>query len=308
LDYPLHFSAHGKFLITGEYAVLDGIPGLAVPLKLDQRLSVELTNDNVIRWQSYNDKGERWIDIETSHEELILKRGKDMQSPIAKRLAMVLCTARDLCADFSFPQGFRAKTELDFDQYAGMGTSSTLVSLVSQWVGCDPFKLQFACFGGSGYDVACARVNHPIIYHYNDGQPIVQKRFFDPLFEESLFCVYLNRKQNSRESIAQFDKSKLTDDLRAELRAMPDHLISASLDKRKFCILLERHEQIISKLIGMAPIKQELFPDFPGTIKSLGGWGGDFVLVVADQKEKSYFIEKGYTIIYDWGQIVHTGE
>ncbi len=302
------YSAHGKFLITGEYAVLDNVPALAVPLKLDQRLTIEPRQDGMISWKSYNNQNELWIDIQTNYRDLFELKGTHLQNPIAKRLAMVLHTAAELNPKFQFPNGFSAETHLDFNQYYGMGTSSTLVSLVSQWIGCDPFKLQFKCFGGSGYDVACARVTHPIIYQYNDGQPLVKQRYFDPLFEDELFFVYLNHKQNSRESIAQFDKSKLTASLREELSAMPDELITAGLDRIKFCSILDRHEEIISGLIGLEPVKKKLFQDFQGSVKSLGGWGGDFILAVGGREERAYFKKKGYRTIYNWKDIVYTGE
>ena len=36
----------------------------------------------------------------------------------------------------------------------------------------------------------------------------------------------------------------------------------------------------MSELLDTKTIKELLFPDFSGTIKSLGAWGGDFVLVL----------------------------
>ncbi|MEM0993828.1 MAG: GHMP kinase, partial [Bacteroidota bacterium] len=37
---PTSYYAHGKLLLTGEYAVLDGAVALAVPSKLGQRLDI----------------------------------------------------------------------------------------------------------------------------------------------------------------------------------------------------------------------------------------------------------------------------
>ncbi len=42
--------------------------------------------------------------------------------------------------------------------------------------------------------------------------------------------------------------------------------------------LLILHEKLISKAIGISPIQERLFSDYKGVIKSLGAWGGDFVL------------------------------
>ncbi|MGB3590509.1 MAG: GYDIA family GHMP kinase [Nonlabens sp.] len=308
LEQIKRFKAHGKFLITGEYAVLDNVPALAVPLKLDQRLIITTTNSGIITWRSFNSDQEVWIDIKTTYEELIVKRAVNLTDPIAKRLSMVLLAAADLNPNFQFPRSFDAITELDFNQYYGMGTSSTLVSLVAQWVSCDPFKLQFKCFGGSGYDVACARISHPIIYIYNNGQPLIKQRFFDPIFEEELFFVYLNQKQNSRESIAKFDRTKLTEEVRKELAAMPDEFIRAGMNRDNFEKLIARHEMIIGDLIGLEPVKNRLFPDYKGAVKSLGGWGGDFVMATGTVQDQFYFRNKGYATIYNWKDIVITGD
>ena len=50
-------------------------------------------------------------------------------------------------------------------------------------------------------------------------------------------------------------------------------------DYKMFNELISSHEQIISKLISKQTIKKELFNDFQGEIKSLGAWGGDFIMV-----------------------------
>ena len=34
--------------------------------------------------------------------------------------------------------------------------------------------------------------------------------------------------------------------------------------------------------------------DFNGTIKSLGAWGGDFILVISKENPSDYFVSKGY--------------
>ena len=46
----------------------------------------------------------------------------------------------------------------------------------------------------------------------------------------------------------------------------------------------------------MKPVKEELFGDFPGAIKSLGGWGGDFIMALdlelGRQNIRDYFFTK----------------
>ena len=64
-----------------------------------------------------------------------------------------------------------------------------------------------------------------------------------------------------------------------------------------FETLIFRHEEILSKLINLPTIKSTIFSDYSGAIKSLGAWGGDFILVTGSPNDMNYFKEKGYQTI-----------
>ncbi len=55
-------------------------------------------------------------------------------------------------------------THLDFPRDWGLGSSSTLINNVAQWAQVDPFDLHFKVSNGSGYDIACANEDSPIVY------------------------------------------------------------------------------------------------------------------------------------------------
>jgi hypothetical protein len=57
-------------------------------------------------------------------------------------------------------------------------------------------------------------------------------------------------------------------------------------------------------LISKKPIKQELFKDFRGEIKSLGAWGGDFILVSGDKESPNYFKNLGFTTIIPFEEMI----
>jgi mevalonate kinase len=61
-------------------------------------------------------------------------------------------------------------------------------------------------FGGSGYDIACAQNNCPILYHLKRGN--VDKISFNPGFKENIYFVYLNKKQSSKTAIANYQNNK----------------------------------------------------------------------------------------------------
>ena len=90
-----------------------------------------------------------------------------------------------------------------------------------------------------------------------------------------------------------------------EVSEITKSLVSnASFDD--FCRLLREHENIISHCIGREPLQQH-FPDFEGTIKSLGAWGGDFFMAVTKwytEKVKRYFAEKGLSVVFGYDEMV----
>ena len=70
--------------------------------------------------------------------------------------------------------------------------------------------------------------------------------------------------------------------------------------------LIERHENMISKIINIDPIQKSTFSDYSkGIIKSLGSWGGDFILVSGEKEDLNYFRDKGYNTIYDLEDLVY---
>ena len=56
----------------------------------------------------------------------------------------------------------------------------------------------------------------------------------------------------------------------------------------------------------MDSIKNILFKDYQsGAIKSLGAWGGDFILVTGNKQNMKYFAEKGYNEIIPYKDLVY---
>ena len=68
--------------------------------------------------------------------------------------------------------------------------------------------------------------------------------------------------------------------------------------------LLTVHEATLSKALKIAPIKERLFSDYSGAIKSLGGWGGDFVLATGNEKTPGYFKARGFTTVVPYSDMV----
>jgi hypothetical protein len=84
--------------------------------------------------------------------------------------------------------------------------------------------------------------------------------------------------------------------------------MSREADPAIFFNLMHQHELIISGILGITPVKQQLFPDFQGEIKSLGAWGGDFIMAgsfLSPDAVRDYFKKKKLDVIFRWAEIVY---
>jgi len=301
------YRSNGKLLLTGEYVVLDGARALAIPTKYGQSLTVEPNTSNSIVWKSFNELENLWFEdefyIESTSNRLKLKAVN--YTEVSKRLIQILKSIHELNPEFlSSNQGYTITTHQDFNRLWGLGTSSTLINNLANWAQVDAYKLLEKTFSGSGYDIACAQNNTPITYQLNYRQkPTVEPIAFNPSFKSNLYFVYLNQKQNSRDGISAYKKNaKIDADIIDKINEITDAIISCK-SLSEFEKLIQLHEEIISTLIKQDTIKSRLFKDFEGSIKSLGAWGGDFVLVTSETDPTSYFSSKGFDVIMPYSEM-----
>ena len=305
------FYSNGKLLLTGEYLVLEGATALAVPTKFGQDLKVEKIKEPQLIWGSFTNTGDCWFEAVFELPKLRLVNAtfnSDSDGSadfIAETLQDILLETRKLNPEFlKSEQGFLVKTNLTFPRDWGLGTSSTLINNIAQWAKVDAFQLLWNSFSGSGYDIANAKHNTPILYQVNNQQPIVKKVDFTPSFSDQLFFVHLNKKQDSKAGIARFKEKR--EKINNEIQLVSE--ISKQLIQEQklleFEKLIQEHEKIISSIIELPTVKERLFPDYFGTLKSLGAWGGDFILATGNKDTSQYFIDKGYTTILSYSDMV----
>lgn len=299
--HPYH--SNGKLLLTGEYVVLDGALSLAVPTKFGQSLEVEAIDDPQIIWKSLDENGTVWYEDEFKIDEI--NTSLSASNDVSKRLVQILNAAKTLNPEFlNLHTGYKITTILDFPRHWGLGTSSTLINNLAQWAGVDAYQLLENTFGGSGYDIACAKNNQSITYQLVNGKPVVNQVDFNPSFKKHLYFVYLNQKQNSREGIKHYHANKGNSTvLITDLNRITKKMLSVE-NLEDFEVLLYSHENIISKITNQTTVKRLLFNDFEGAIKSLGAWGGDFVLVTSKSNPTNYFKEKGFDTVIPYADMV----
>ncbi|WP_397364682.1 GYDIA family GHMP kinase [Olleya sp. R77988] len=297
------FYSHGKLLISAEYVVLDGAKALAVPTVFGQHLTVDIIDQPKLIWTSLHKDKTVWFEDEFSLKQIASSITSD--NDIYDRLLQILKAAKQLNPKFLKDNtGFKVTTQLEFPKNWGLGTSSTLINNIAQWANVDPYKLLELTFGGSGYDIACAKNSTAINYQLVNGNPNVELVDFNPKFSEHLYFVHLNKKQNSRDGIAHYKANK--PDLNKtiiEINILTKQL--ANCDTLElFQNLIDEHETLIAKITNQKPVKETLFNDLNGSIKSLGAWGGDFVLVASKTNPIDYFKSKGFDTILKYDEMV----
>ena len=294
----MKFYSHGKLLLTGEYLVLDNAPAIALPTTKGQSLEVEISNQNS-KWESFDADGKCWFSFEFDLAHVITDQITP-KSELEQKIVNLLQEMYRMNANCFPSDNYYFTTHLGFDRNWGLGTSSTLVNNLAQFAKIDPYKLLSKTFGGSGYDIACAKANKPILYQNQNYQPIQIPK----VLQDNLYFVYLNQKQNSREAIANYrnlkrDKTEFIN----RLNSINQRLLAVKeIDDAQE--LLGEHEKMMSELLNQKTVKERLFPNFDGAVKSLGAWGGDFVAVLSHDDCFSYFQSKGYKTIFTYKELI----
>ena len=292
----MKFKSNGKLLITSEYLVMKGAMALAIPAKLDQELNVISTNSDFVNWKSFNKDNQIWYE-----EKFFLDKGTLIYHGEKNKMSDLIVRLFDYIHKFNKPEksiGNEFIWKINFNINWGLGSSSTLINNLSKWAKVNPYKLLFSVFNGSGYDIACCDKSNPIIFQKKDNYLSVSDTTFNPNFLDNLFLIFLNKKQDTQKSVQNFLE---TDQSHSEgINQINEivHEIENVKDITTFESLIERHEKIIANILQMPTIQNEKFPDYNnGVIKSLGSWGGDFVLATGDEKSVDYFEEKGFNTI-----------
>jgi mevalonate kinase len=327
-----HYQAYGKFLLTGEYLVLKGALALALPLNLGQSLEISLADTDTHRLHWIAQQPDKpWFSVLFDTETLEPISTDDTAK--AEKLASILKAIRQLKPKAFHGGDMRVRTHLDFNPEWGLGSSSTLIANLARWADVNPYELLKLTFGGSGYDLACATAEGPIYYQLTMSEPafrqaqrpsldspakvpepvetptpMVQPIDFNPPFAKHLFFVYQGQKQSSSKEIKAFLAKANPVDLQKDIEAISE--ISRAVPKceslDEFAMLMQCHERIISRCIGQEPV-QKRFPGFEGVLKSLGAWGGDFILAATEWTEnqvREYFKGKGLEVVFGYNDLV----
>ncbi len=296
------YYAKGKLLITGEYTVLDGALSLAIPTKFGQWLEVYTSPDpHQIEWKSYDYDQSLWFEC-VLDKNLEVLTTSDLQK--GQKLRDILQQVIHQNPSFkSEVLGKQIRTKLEFNRKWGLGSSSTLIHLLSQWAQINPYILLDNTFGGSGYDIACADADGPISYQISDLGRKIKPVTFALESTENIHFVYLGEKQFSDKEIAKYAQLEFNRALLAhQITTLTNQVISTT-GIIQLETLLSTHEDLLSQALGYSTIHHQRFKNISGTFKSLGAWGGDFVLFIGHKAELKQLTAMGYTTILSWTEM-----
>jgi len=285
----VNFTAHGKLLLTGEYAITQSALGIAMPTSFGQHLSLEsYDGPEHVLWEALDHKNRQWFTAGFDHEGQILHTSS---AAMADKLQGFLTPVR-LSKNWNTP--VRVQTKVDFPRLWGLGTSSTLCSLLSQWAEVDALSYR-GLHGGSGYDLACAQATGAISYALKDGKPEVDSVQL-PQAMESVVFVYRGAKQQTDSSLKLVGRKPFSTAQCEEISHLSEaFLIANSVDELED--IIEQHECLIASHLGLERAIEGPFKGIHGQVKSLGGWGGDFVMLTRFEENRQWLETNGFATI-----------
>ncbi len=299
------YHSNGKLLITGEYLVIDGAKALAIPTRLGQNLEIKQENGNQLHWISKDCYGNSWLEATFNVPSLEIIHSSDHEK--ATWLQLLLRNCQKFNPNFLTSNGWHVTSNLEFERNWGLGSSSTIINCIANWAKVDAFLLHFSVSNGSGYDIACAAADQACIYEVHNQKPTVEYFNYSPKFSEFIHFVHLNQKQNSFKQVSRYNDIKQEVDLPKcinEISNLTQQIVESN-HLSDFEDLILKHEFIISNILQQDTIKESVFQMYQGGIvKSLGAWGGDFVMVTGTDKDLEYFKNKGYNTILSYKEMV----
>ncbi len=315
----INYYSNGKFLLTAEYLILDGALALSIPLKFGQKLTINTGIKPGIEFKTYQYNKEIYSNCflinEESNKKFICEQTEEKHNSqteinrksteyILKTINALLELKPDLIDETT---KLEIKADLNFDIHWGLGSSSSLISDIAYWGDVDPYQLFKKVTNGSGYDIFAAREKSPFTFQLIDSKPEIKSINLNNFLFGNVLFVYLGKKQNSENEVNNYRKKGIIDSASIDEITLITKKFLSLKSENELLYLIRKHEEVLSSILGRQRIRMELFKDFDGEIKSLGAWGGDFVMAYSInglEYSKNYFSSRKFDVIFQWDEIV----
>ena len=110
-------------------------------------------------------------------------------------------------------------------------------------------------------------------------------------------------KENSKEAIEFFKRQNIVKEQVAYASSLTREIMNVN-KLNDFERLITEHESFISKILGVVPVKDKLFPDFQGGNQKFRCMGGDFILATGDTDAPRYFRTKGFDVVITYEEML----
>ncbi len=278
---------------------------MACPTRFGQEFTFhQASQAQAFSWHAFDHQGEQWLEAQFDQQGYLQTSTDNAAGQLLEKIFQYFARLKP---------GFWEKqtlasvvSHLDFPRLWGLGSSSTLIAALAQWAGVDAFELLDATLGGSGYDIACAQTNSPILYQRRQNRAAYVELPYAPAFADHLLFVYLGKKQDSRTGIGHYRQMGLEKDEWINKISYLTIRFLQSQTAAQLAEVMALHEDYISEALQLPKVKDLYFPDFEGAVKSLGAWGGDFILACSPLPSsvvKTYFQEKGFETILTFDEL-----
>lgn len=234
-----------------------------------------------LNWQASDNEGNVWFNAEINTE--IMHASVSSNNDVANTLIQLLSIVKKFNPGLFEHKTLRIETETEFALNSGLGTSSTLVCLLADWSGIDPFMLQKEVFQGSGYDVAVCRTGKPIVYWLENSKPCWSPFHLDDSLTKNWVLIFTGKKMNSREAVSA-TAGRISSAVNNPLfRWQLDQIVKGLKNPGNKIMLeagIEMWQGMLSTLLGLKRTYDDLglIPVPGGMCKYLGAWGGDVIL------------------------------
>ncbi len=283
---------------------MEGATGLAVPVIWGQGMKVTESQGAGINWTTKDHKGDKWFECKLNLIDLAIEKTNDEEK--AQFIQSLIKSAAQLNSDFlSKWKKHKVTCDLEFDPSWGLGTSSTLIANLAVWAELSPFELFFDTQEGSGYDVAAAMAEEPLLYQKNDDELSFETFEWNKDLMDAIYVFYQGQKQSSLEEVRAWKSNRTWK--KKDVKQVSD--ISESLadceNEADAIMLLGDQVKLMERILDRTAYDGR-FSDFEGVIKPLGAWGGDFGLALHQEEEytQKYLAEKGIETVFRLGDIV----
>src|SRR5690606_11171271 len=224
-----------------------------------------------VHWVSMDHQGKKWFECKLNLIDFSVEKTSDEGK--SRFIQNLIQSAARLNSDFlSKWKKYKVTSALEFDPDWGLGSSSTLIANLAEWAELSPFELYFDTQKGSGYDVAAAVSDAPLLYQKHEDELSFETFDWDQKLIEKIVVFYQGNKQSSAAEVSDWKKNKRWN--RGDVSHM--HTISESLadcsDVEQAMKLFGEHVKMTEKILDQRAFEGR-YADFEGVMKPLGAWG-----------------------------------